>query len=200
MGEPVDNTQLHRAVANVLWPYLRTYEDGQDGWSPYRETRAIHPTGNPRGHNYNSGTIPGPTPTVELLGIKYGIITTLHSNDWPGRHAYRIYLWRDDHDARLARLNAATIADYELALEHSTARKPFTLETNEDGTKRLARNRHDGTITNLTAAALEAIAAAATLKELPPEIERQINAAKLGDGDISLNTILASLERAGSEP
>lgn len=200
MQEP-DHQQLHRAVANALWPYLRIYEDGETGWSPWRETRAIHPTGNPPGHRYAPGQIPGPEPTTELLGIRWGIITTLHSTDWPGRRAYRITLWRDDHDARLARLPAAAIADYQAALEHSGARKPFQLATTEDGTKRLTRNRNDGTITHLVAAALEAIADAATLRLIPPEVERQIFDAMLSDADISLTATLAALERAGgTEP
>ena len=194
---PTDQQQLLRAAANAIWPYLRIHEDGEDGWHPYRETRAIHPTGNPPGHRYAPGQIPGPTPTVELLGVRYGIVTTLHSHDWPGRDPYRITLWREHHDERLANLPAAAVAEYELALEHANCRKPFTVERDERGAPRLTRNRHDGTITHLVAAALEAVASAAELRPIPASVEAKINKAKLGGGDVNLDALLASLEKGG---
>lgn len=178
-----DDTQLLRAVSNTLWPYLRARdEDGEDtGWTAYRETRALSPTGNPRSHSYSgAGHIAGPQPTVEVISVTFMIITYLWSGDWPGRAAYRIELEREAARRRVSGLNAATIADYETALEHASCRKPFTVEV-ENGVRRLTRNRHDGTITHLTAAALEAIAATAVLEPIQPEIESQL----LTDTDIS---------------
>lgn len=184
------DTQLLRAIANTLWPYLRARdEDGDEsGWTAYRETRALSPTGNPRSHSYSSaGHIAGPQPTTEVISVTFMIITYLWSGDWPGRAAYRIELEREDVRRRVSGLNAATIADYETALEHASCRKPFTVEV-ENGVRRLTRNRHDGTITHLTVAALEAIAKAADLQRIPSDVE----AALLTDSDISLNAIRAA--------
>lgn len=183
-----DGTQLLRAVANTLWPYLRA---GEKGWKTYRETRVITPTGNPRTSTYSSSAgLPNPSTWIEVISISYKIITTLWSEDWPGGESWRITLDKNYADEAISRLNAATIADYELALEHATCRKPFTVERNENGDRVLTRNRHDGVITNLAAAALEAVARSAELRLIPEGIE----AALFTDADehISLNAIRAA--------
>lgn len=187
-----DGTQLLRAVSNILWPYLRA---GERGWKTYRETRVITPTGNPRASTYSSSpALPNPSTWIEVISISYKIITTLWSEDWPGGESWRITLDKGDADAAIGRLNAATIADYELALEHATCRKPFIVERKEDGERVLTRNRHDGTITNLTVAALEAIARNAELRLIPKHVEDAL----LTDTDINLDEILAARHRAGA--
>lgn len=193
---PPHDQQLARAIANTVWPYLRARDEHGDdtGWGTYRETRALSPTGNPKSYTYSgAGHIAGPEPTVELISITHLIVTYLWREDWPGDAAYRIVLERDATRRRISMLNANTIADYEAALEHATCRKPFTVATDEHGERYLTRNRNDGTITHLVAAALEAIARTAELRRIPPEVE----AALLGDSDISLNAINAALQRAG---
>ena len=190
------DAQLLRAVANTLWWHLQ-----RDAWVDILETRAISPTGNPRGYSPRPASrMPGPqlngealTPTVEVITRTPLIRANLWSEDWPGHTAWRILLARPDADRALSRLPAAAIAEYELALEHATCRKPFTVATDEHGERYLTRNRNDGTITHLVAAALEAIARTAELRRIPPEVE----AALLGDSDISLNAINAALQRAG---
>lgn len=187
-----DDQQLHRAVANVLWPFLRARDAG---WAAYREERVISPTGNPSTGRYSSAHSPNPNQSnIELISITYKTITTLWSEDWPGATSWRIRRHRNYEDAAIARLNAATIADYESALEHATCRKPFQTATDENGNKRLTRNRNDGTITNLAAAALEAIAKACELERIPQHIEEAL----LTDGDINLDEILAARQRAGA--
>ncbi|MFA5552129.1 MAG: hypothetical protein WDA03_11010 [Trueperaceae bacterium] len=190
-----DHTQLLRAVANVLWPFLRA---GERGWKTYRETRLITPTGNPRSGTYSSARqSENPSTYVEVLSVSWKIIATLWADDWPGGQSWRITLDKNYADAAISRLNAATIADYETALELSNCRKPFQLETDENGEKRLTRNRNDGLITNLTAAALEALAGAAELRRIPSELEATL----FSDADehISLDAIRAALQLAGSD-
>lgn len=186
-----DNTQLLRAVSNILWPHLRAHERG---WDTYREVRVLSHNGNPTVGRYASAHTPDAPSNIEVLSITYKTIVTLWSEDWPGTQAWRITRHRTYEDQALARLNAATIADYELALEHATCRKPFTVEADENGTKRLTRNRHDGTITHLTAAALEAVARACELQLIP----RHVEDALLTETDINLDEILAARHRAGA--
>lgn len=184
-----------RAVSNVLWPHLRA---GERGWKTYRETRLITPTGDTRGSGYSSARqSSNPSTYIEVLSITWKIIATLWSDDWHGGESWRITLDKNYADAALSRLNAATIADYETALEHSNCRKPFTIDRDENGERVLTRNRHDGTITNLVAAALEAVARAAELRRIPADVE----AALRTDSDISLDAIRAALQLAGeTEP
>jgi len=191
-----DPTQLNRAVANALWWYLQ-----RDAWVDILETRAISPTGAPRSASYSSASrMPGPqldgealTPTVEVITRTPLIRANLWSEDWPGHTAWRILLARPDADRALSHLPAAAIAEYEAALEHATCRKPFTVEVDADGERRLTRNRHDGTITHLAAAALEAIARVADLQRIPQEVEDAL----LTDSDINLDAIRAALQLAG---
>lgn len=201
-----DKTQLHRAVANSLWPFLRA---GDNGWTTYRELRAISPVGNPKSGNYSSAkpppgpTLPGekrgsnPSAYVEVLSVSWKIVETLWAEDWPGGQSWRITLDKNYAEAAISRLNAATIADYESALEHATCRKPFTVATDEDGGKYLTRNRNDGTITNLVVAALEAVAGACELRRIPSDIETAL----FSDADehINLDAIRAALQLAGSD-
>lgn len=194
MGEPTDNTQLHRAIANTIWPHLRA---GDHGWKRYRETRIVTPTGNTNGGRYSS--VPpteNPSTYLEVISTSYKIITTLWSDDHPGEGSWRITLNKHDADATLSRLNAAAIADYELALEHAACRKPFTVERNENGERYLTRNRHDGTITNLAAAALEVVAGACGLRRIPADVEAALFT---DEDDISLDAIRAALQLAGGE-
>jgi len=196
VGEPPPDQQLTRAVANTLWWHLQG-----NVWPAALETRAISPTGAPRSASYNSaGRMPGPqldgealTPTVEVISRTPLIRANLWSDDWPGRTAWRILLARPDADRALSRMPAAAIAEYESALEHATCRKPFTIERDENGDAYLTRNRHDGTITHLTAAALEAIARVADLHRIPPHVEDAL----ITDSDISLDAIRAALQLAG---
>lgn len=179
-----DPTQLTRAVANTLWWYLQ-----RAAWVDILETRAISPTGNPRSHNYaGGGHIPSPEPTIEVLSRTPTIRTNLWSDDWPGGEAWRILLTRPNADQALSLLPAAAIADYQLALEHATCRKPFTVETDEHGQRTLTRNRHEPALTHLAAEALQAVARAADLNLIPAEIEDAL----LTDSDISLDAIRAA--------
>lgn len=191
MGEH-DQTQHHRAVANALWPYLTAH-----AWRTYEETRLVTPLGNSHSGGYSSvKQEPNPSTYVEVISRTYKIITNLWSDDWHGGTAWRITLEKKYADNALSRLNAATIADYETAIEHATCRKPFTVATDEDGGKYLTRNRNDGLITNLTAAALEALARACELRLIPAEVE----AALFTDDDpINLDAIRAALQLAGGE-
>lgn len=191
MGEPTDHTQLLRAVANALWPHLKA---GDNGWTTYKETRIVTPTGDAKSGGYSSARqSSNPSTYVEVLSITWKIITNLWSEDWHGGSAWRITLDKNDAERAISRLNAATIADYELALEHATCRKPFQQETDDNGEKRLTRNRNDGTITNLVAAALEVVAGAAELRRIPADVEEAL----LTDSDISLDAIRAALQLAG---
>lgn len=188
-----ETTQHHRAVANTLWPYLKAGDHG--GWKQYRETRLITPTGNSHSGGYSSAhQTENPSTYIEVISRTYKIITTLWGDDWPGGTSWRLTLDKHHADAAISRLNANTIAEYELALEHSNCRKPFQLATNEEGRKYLTRNRNDGAITNLAAAALEAIARATEMKLIPQDVE----AALLTDSDIDLNAIRAAMQRAGN--
>lgn len=183
-----DPTQLTRAVANTLWWYLQ-----RDAWVDILETRAISPTGNPRSHNYTGGGhIPSPEPTIEVLSRTPTIRTNLWSEDWPGGEAWRILLTRPNADQALSSLPAAAIADYQLALEHATCRKPFVVATDDNGAKYLTRNRNDFAITHLAAEALQAVARAADLNLIPAEVEDAL----LTDSDISLDAIRAARYRA----
>lgn len=185
---------LLRATANALWWYLQ-----RDAWVDILETRAISPTGNPRGHTSRpAGHMPGPTldgealtPTVEIISRTPLIRATLYSQDWPGATAWRIILTRPDADQALSLLPAAAIAEYELALEHATCRRPFVVATDEHGGKSLTRNRNDFAITHLTAEALQAVARAATLNLIPPEVEDAL----LTDTDISLDLVELAVGR-----
>lgn len=195
---PPHDQQLHRAVSNALWWHLQG-----NVWPAALETRAISPTGNPRGYSPRPASrMPGPqlngealTPTVEVITRTPLIRANLWSEDWPGHTAWRILLARPDADRALSRLPAAAIVEYELALEHATCRKPFTVERDENGDAYLTRNRHDGTITHLAAAALEAIARVADLQRIPPHIEDAL----ITDSDISLDAIRAALQLAGEQ-
>lgn len=182
------DTQLLRAVANALWPYLKA-----NAWSPHRQVRAISATGNPRSHNYSGGGhIPGPTPTVELLSVTWQIRTWLWSDQWPGRQCYALELLRLGYDTAISNLPHAAIAEYEVALEHATCRRPFRTELGQDGNRRLTRNRDDAAITVLVASALEAIALRADFELIPDYVERAL----IEDSEISLERVHVALERA----
>lgn len=166
--EPPPDQQLTRAVANALWWYLQ-----RDAWTPHRQVRAISATGNPQGHNYAPGAIPGPTPTVELISITWQIRTWLWSDQWPGRACYAIELKRQAHNEALANLPHAAIAELDAAYE-SPMRRPFRVDTDQDGRRYLTRNREAEAMTHLVAGALEAIASRASLELIPEHVERAL--------------------------
>lgn len=178
----IADTQLYRAVANTLWSYLKA-----GAWSPHRQVRAISATGNPRAHTYAPGSIPGPTPTVELLSITWQIRTWLWSDQWPGRRCYAIELQRAAYDAALSNLPHAAIAELDAAYETSV-RRPFRLDTEADGSKILTRNREADSITNLVSGALEAIARRAHVELIPDHVERAL----IEDDEISLVKVRAA--------
>lgn len=177
------DTQLLRAVANALWPYLKA-----DAWSPHRQVRALSATGNPRGYGYSPGAIPGPTPTVEIISVTWQIRTWLWSDQWPGRACYAIELRRAAYEAALSNLPHAAIAEFQTALERATCRKPFRTELDEMGERRLTRNRNDKAVTTLAASALEAIALRADLELIPEYVERAL----IEDDEISPERVTAA--------
>lgn len=186
--------QLLRAVANTLWPYLKA-----NAWSPHKQVRAISATGNPRGYGYSPGAIPGPTPTVEIISVTWQIRTWLWSDQWPGHQCYAIELRRAAYEAALSCLPHGVIAEYEAALEQATCRKPFRTERDEEGARRLTRNRDDTAITPLAASALEAIALRADLELIPDYVERAL----LSDADqidpTDLHDVLRKGERSRAD-
>lgn len=185
--------QLARIVANALWPHLK-----RNGWNHYRTSRAWSFTGNPRTATHSTAHAVNPNPLLpatETLSVEADIRTYSWPEDNPHRITVAIKLTLDQHDLALATLDAATIADYETALETATCRQPFTAEKNEHGDRILVRNRHDGTISHRTARALEALALASDHEVLPVHVAEAL----LTDTDISLEKVRAAIE-AGARP
>lgn len=185
--------QLARIVANALWPHLK-----RNGWNHYRTSRAWSFTGNPRTANYASARAVAPNPLLpatETLSVEEDIRTYSWPEDNPHRITVAIQLTLDQHDLALATLDAATIADYEAALETATCRQPFTAEKNEHGDRVLVRNRHDGTISHRTVRALEALALASDHEVLPAHVAQAL----LTDTDISPKKVEEAVA-AGSRP
>lgn len=165
------DAQLHRAIANALWPHLKA-----DAWTQHRVTRDLSPTGAPRRGWSSTPATPGPTPTLEVITVTWLMRVTVWSWEWPGGASWRVTLDRVNAVASLAQLPYQTIFALESAYHASTCRKPFSVERNEHGARTLVRNRHDGAITQDVATALEAVASAATLRAIPPEVEARVRA------------------------
>lgn len=174
-------TQLHRAVANALWPALRRRH-----WEVARKTRAISPTGNPRGHNYAPGQIPGPEPTVEVLDhIRYLEATATSAETRLGC-AVGVELTYVDACAALARLSHAAVAEYDEALDVIALRfqRPFVWK----GT----HYRRNDQLKRRAAIALQAVAAAATIRILTVEEDASLN----DDHGINADEVFVAAERA----
>lgn len=180
MGETTNDLQTLRAACNALWPLLRKRH-----WETAKKTRAISPTGNPRGHNYAPGQIPGPEPTIEVIDhIRY-LEATAHSTETRLGYGIAIELTRVDAERALSLMPAAAAAEYDEALHNRELRfqHPFTWETD-----RYRRNR---ALPRRAAIALQAVAAAATVRILTPEE----NAALIDDGGINAQAVFAAVDR-----
>lgn len=177
-------TQLHRAAANAMWPILQTRK-----WRDHTRKRAISPTGNPRSHTSNTSTIPGPTPTIELLEQAPYQRALATSDETHLTLGIAIELTYADHCLALARIPHAAAADYEDALDGST-RVPFLWHRRDGYTRNPELPRGAAT-------ALRALAAAATITVLTPEQDAAIIAARREGDPISLNAVLAAMQRAG---
>jgi len=179
----VNPTQLHRAVANALWPALRRRH-----WEVARKTRAISPTGNPRGHNYAPGQIPGPEPTIEVLDhIRY-LEATATSTETRLGYGLGIELTRVDAYAALARTSHAAAAEYEEALDLPALRlqRPFIWK----GT----HYRRNEQLSRRAAVALQAVAAAANVRILTVEEDADL----LDSHEIRALEVFVAVERAGA--
>lgn len=178
MGET--NLQLLRCVSNALWPKLRKRR-----WEAYTESRAISPTGNPRGHNYAPGAIPGPEPTIEVYQHIHYIWAVALPHETRLGHGIYTRLTRTAAYAALARLPAATAADYEEALDDETLRfqYPFVWKG--------AHYRRNDALTRRAAIALQAVAVAATTR---PTTDEE-NARVLEETNINALEVFAAVER-----
>lgn len=165
MGEAqsTDLQQLHCAVANALWPKLRKRR-----WEPYKFKEAISPIGNPRGYGYNTGSIPGPEPTVEVLINDPYIEATATSNETRLGYGIVIELTRANAHRALANLPAAHQAEYEEALDIPALKlqRAFVYRN-----KRYYRNE---TLTRKASQALLAVASAAKIRRLTPEQDDEL--------------------------
>lgn len=155
--------QLLRAVSNALWPKLRKRR-----WEPYKATEAISPTGNPRGHTYATGYIPGPEPTIDILINDPYIRATATSDTTRLGHGLVIELTRANAYKALAALPAHYQAEYEEALDLPVLKlqRPFIYRNN-----RYVRNE---TLTKRAAVALLAVAAAAEVTLLSEQQDDEL--------------------------
>ena len=158
-----DNPQILRAAANALWPKLRKRR-----WEPYKATHTIHPTGNPRGHSYNSGTIPGPEPTLDVILNDPYIEATATSDDTRLGIGLAIELTRANAYAALSALPVSHQADYEEALDLPALKmqRPFIYRNG-----RYTRNE---TLTKRAALALLAVASAAKVERLTEQQDDEL--------------------------
>ena len=178
MGE--HNLQLLRATCNAIWPLLRKRH-----WETAKKTRAISPTGNPRGHNYAPGQIPGPEPTLEVIDHIHYLEATAHSTETRLGYGIAIELTRVDAERALSLMPAAAAAEYDEALHNRELRfqHPFVWKGD--------RYRRNDKLPKRAAQALQAVAAEASLRVLTPEED----AALLDDGGIHADAVFASVER-----
>lgn len=162
MGEP-PNLQLLRCVSNVLWPKLRKRR-----WEAYTESRAISPTGNPRGHNYAPGQIPGPEPTIEVLINDPYIAAIATAEETRLGYGLAIELTRANAHNALSALPVSHQADYEEALDLPALKlqRPFIYRNG-----RYARNE---TLTKRAALALLTVASAAKIQRLTEQQDNEL--------------------------
>lgn len=181
MGEPETNLQLLRACSNALWPKLRKRR-----WESRTTSRAISPTGNPRGHNYAPGAIPGPEPTVEILEHTYITWAVALPHETRLGHGIYVRLTRTLAYDALARLTPATAAAFEDALDDQELRfqHPFIWKGD--------RYRRNDKLTRRAAIALQAVAATAFVRETTDEE----NARVLEETDIRASEVFAAVDGA----
>lgn len=157
------DTQLARAIANTLWPWLRA-----DKWIPHRLVAVNDPRGNPTSSPGGPPRFPRPksNPRTEEVESHPYIEDYVYPEEHPARTAWALNLTKTDHDRVLGDLPELERFDYLAARKLSTCRVPFEVTTNRHNKPLLRRNSHDATITQACAAALEAIAGAVTLQPL----------------------------------
>ena len=181
-----DDTQLLRAVSNALWPLLQRRR-----WEPHKVKRSISPTGAPRGHSYNHGSIPGPEPTVEIISSDPYLYAIATSEDTRLKMGLAIHLTRADCYAALARIDHACAADYEEALDNRRIEVPFHHDRRDQYTRNPALHRR-------AALALLAVAHAARLERLTAAQDAAVIDARRAGDVISLNAVLAAIQGAGA--
>ena len=175
-------TQLARAIANSLWPKLKS-----DRWREHTCTRDLAA--------YNPAPIPqvGPrgfraTPSAITRVVQHHerwISAMLYAKEWFGdgdlpSENYAIILWREAYDDALERMPGDTRVAL-LAAYRTRVRAPFGAHPNRHGASRLRRNDHEPAITNAAASALEAVARAAYAC---PVGEETVEAFHSGDIDL----------------
>lgn len=181
MQEPTDIT-IRRAVSNALWPALRKRR-----WQDAKKTRAIHPTGAPRSYTYNGAArIQGPEPTIEVLDHIYYLEATAHSSETRLGYGIAIELTRVAAHQALAQVSAAAAAEYDEALDDRTLRfqHPFIWKGDH--------YRRNDKLTRRAAIALQAVAAAATVRALTPEEDATL----LDDGGMRADEAFAVAHRS----
>lgn len=181
-----DDTQLLRAVANVMWPYLQRRR-----WTPHKVKRSISPTGAPRGHSYNRGSIPGPEPTIEIISSEPYLSAIATSEDTRLSVSLAISLTRADCYAALARVSHAAAAEYEEALDDRKIEAPYHFDRRDLYTRNPALPRQAST-------ALLAVANACRLERLTDAQDAAVIEARRAGDPISLNAVLAAIQGAGA--
>lgn len=198
--QDTNRQQLHRAAAIALWPHL--IHATTHGWPEVKAYTVYDPTGRGRTGGYSTASnIPGPLPKTVSVVDDGRILAELKPDKWPGNAHLAVRLWQSKYEALYKRLPLTTYRELLDAYFHDHHRRPFVQATNRHGTPVLRRQNHPDTrITQAVAAFLEAVAAAADIEIVTPELE----AALLTDDDvpetIRATEVFAIAQKAGIEP
>lgn len=192
-----------RVIANSIATALRRRDKNGEPqmWDRYRETRALHPTGNPTGHAYRvPGSIPGPAPTLEIISETYmreGLIDPIPELDVPWM------TWKLEQMKLAGALNAAGLMQHHNAVQEWLATRPaagppplpFTIKTNRHGNTSIKLNA--GT-PEVVAATFEVAAHAAEVTiRTQQDVDDGIAKASAPAFENAEQTILAGLVAAG---
>lgn len=163
MGEATNDLQTLRAACNALWPALRKRH-----WRSAKQSRAISPTGNPRGHNYAPGQIPGPEPTIEILEHTYYLRAIADTTETRLGHGIGIHLDRVAANRALSACTPAQAAEYDEALDQHDLKFQVPFVWKGD------RYRRNDKLTRRAAIALQSVLASALIRPLTTEEEMQL--------------------------